>query len=100
MQWWVYINKQYSVPIICYIYIFASLISIYISFRTFYPDGDYYIGGFRQGEKHGKGEYEWKNGDREIAYWVDGKEEGKAKVYYKDGTEEDRLYKDGERVKE
>ena len=32
--------NQHSVPIICYIYFFASLISIYISFRQFYPNGD------------------------------------------------------------
>ena len=87
-------------PIICYIYIFASLICIYISFRHFYSDGDYYIGGLRQKERHGKGEYEWKNGNREIAFYVDDKEEGQAKFYYKDKTEEDRLYKDGKRVKE
>ena len=81
-------------PIICYIYIFASLISIYISFREFYDNGNYYIGGYRQNKKHGKGEYEWEDGDRQIAYWVDGKKEGKVKYYYKDGTEEDILYKD------
>ena len=67
----------------------------YISFRDFY-DGNYYIGGLRQKRRHGKGEYEWKNGDRQIAYFVDGKEEGKAKFYYKDGTEEDRFFKDDE----
>ena len=92
--------NQHSVSIICYIYIFASLISIYISFRQFYTNGECYIGGFRQGNFHGKGEYEWKSGDREIAYSVDGKREGKAKYYYKDGREEDRLYKDDKRVKE
>ena len=85
-------------PIICSFYIFASLISIYISFRYFIHNGNYYIGRYRQNKKHGKGEYEWKNGNREIAYYVDGKEEGKAKFYYKDGTEEDRLFKDGEIV--
>ena len=78
------INKH-SVPIICYIYIFASLISIYISFRGFYSNGDYYIGGLKQNNKHGKGEKEWESGDREIAYRVDGKREGKTKYYYKDG---------------
>ena len=87
-------------PIICYIYIFASLISIYISFRSFYYDGDYYIGGYRQSKKHGKGEYEWEDGDRQIAYCVDDKREGKAKRYYKDGTEVDILYKDDEEVEE
>ena len=87
-------------PIICYFYNFKSLISIYISFRKFYDNGDYYIGGFRQNKRHGKGEKEWERGDREIAYFVDGKREGKAKHYYKDGREEDRLYKDGKRVKE
>ena len=88
--------KQHSVPIICYI--FAFLVSIYISFRQFYANGDYYIGGCRQNKNHGKGEYEWENGGREIAYSVDDKREGKAKYYYKDGREEDRLYKDDERV--
>ena len=87
-------------PIICYIYIFASLICIYISFRTFYLNGDYYIGGYKQNKGHGKGEIEWEDGDRQIAYFVDGKKEGKSKVYYKDGREEDRLYKDGKRVEE
>ena len=90
--------NQHSVSIICYIYIFASLISIYISFRDFISNGNYYIGGFRQNKIHGKGEYEWEDGDREIAYFVDGKREGKTKYYYKDGREENRLYKDGERV--
>ena len=86
-------------PIICYFYIFASLISIYISFRYFIHNGDYFIGGFRQNIYQGKGEYEWERGDREIAYYVDGKREGKAKFYYKEGREEDRLFKDGKIVK-
>ena len=99
MQWWVCTNKpaqcfQLSVTFT----FFASLISIYISFRDFFSNGDYYIGGVRQGKYHGKGEIEWKNGDREIAYYVYNKREGKAKFYYKDGIEEDRLYKDGEIV--
>ena len=98
MEWWVCTNKQHSVPIICYIYIFASLISIFISFRIFTPNGNYYIGELRQNKRHGKGELEWDRGDREITYWVDDKREGKAKHYYKDGREEDRLYKDGEEV--
>ena len=97
MQWCVCTNNTSAVfPIICYI--FASLISIYISFRLFTPNGNYYIGGLRQNKRHGKGELEWENGDREIAYFVDGKREGKAKYYYKDGTEEDRLYKDDKRI--
>ena len=66
----------------------------YTSFRLFSSDGDYYIGGFRQNKLHGKGEYEWESGDREIAYWVDSKREGKAKHYYKDGTEVNILFKD------
>ena len=98
MEWWVRTNKPAQCSIICYIYIFASLISIYISFRDFYLSGNYYIGGRRQNKKHGKGEFEWEDGDREIACWVDGKPEGKAKHYYKDGREEDRLYKDDEEV--
>ena len=76
----------------------SSLISIYISFRKFYPKGDYYIGGLRQYKRHGKGEYEWEDGDREITYYVDGKPEGKTKYYYKDGTEKNALYKDGKIV--
>ena len=100
MQWCVCTNKPAHCSNYLYICIFASLISIYISFRDFYSNGNYYIGGFRQNKFHGKGEIEWENGNRQIAYWVDNKREGKVKHYYKDGTEEDRLFKDGKRVKE
>ena len=72
----------------------------YISFRFFYKSGNYCIGGFRKHKPHGKGEYEWVNGDRVIVCFVDGKDEGKVKYYSKDGEEIDILFKDGEIVRE
>ena len=73
---------------------------LHLPFRCFYENGNYHIGGFRQHNFHGKGEFELEDGDREVAFFVDNKREGKAKYYSKDGTEQDRLYKDDEIVKE
>ena len=101
MQWWFCINntEQYSDNVLHCIAIYI-LCLYYILFRNFYHDGDYYIGGYRQGQKHGKGENEWADGDREIAYYVNDKREGKAKYYCKDGTEKDRMYKNDKVVEE
>ena len=83
-----------------------SLLIYYSSFLFFYfryirgRNGESYTGGYKQGWRNGKGEYEWADGSRQIAYWVDGKREGAAKYYDENGNEEDRFYEDDELVEQ
>ena len=69
-------------------------------FRYIWDSGSSFTGGCKQGNRNGKGEYEWADGSREIAYYVDGKAEGAAKYYDKNGNEQDRFYKNGELVEQ
>ena len=72
---------------------------LFFYFRFIYDNGwSSYTGGYKQGDRNGKGEEEWKDGSREIAYYVDHKKEGAAKYYDENGNEEDRFYKNGELV--
>ena len=68
---------------------------LFFYFRDIWDSGWSYTGGYKQGSWNGKGEYEWKDGSREIAYYVDGKAEGAAKYYDENGNEQDRFYKNG-----
>ena len=72
---------------------------LFFYFRLIWDDGESYTGGYKQGNRNGKGEEEWKDGSREIAYRVDWKKEGAAKYYDKNGNEQDRFYKNDELVK-
>ena len=66
---------------------------LFFYFREIWRDGSSYTGGYKQGNRNGKGEYEWTDGSREIAYYVGWrKKEGAAKYYDKNGNEEDRFY--------
>ena len=76
--------------------IYDSLLSYFRWIRSSY--GESYTGGYKQGKRNGKGEYEWADGSREISYYVDNKKEGAAKYYDKNGNEQDRFYKDNKLV--
>ena len=71
-----------------------------ISFRSLFSNGNLYIGGWRQGNKHGFGEYCWKNGGKEIGLRIDDKKEGLFKYYDKEGKHQDRVYENGKLVKQ
>ena len=77
---------------------------LFFYFRIYEYNNFSYFGGYKEDNKHGKGEQEWVDGSREIAYWVDyyicNRKEGAAKYYDKNGNEEDRFYKDGKLVKQ
>ena len=72
---------------------------LFFYFRGIGWNGSSYTGGYKQGNRNGKGELKLVDGGREIAYYVDGKAEGAAKYYDKNGNEEDRFYKNGKLVK-
>jgi hypothetical protein len=38
--------------------------------------GDKYVGGYKDGKKHGKGTYTWSNGNKYVGDWKDGKRHG------------------------
>ena len=71
-----------------------------IYFRSFFSNGNFYIGGWRQDNKHGLGEYHWKSGGKEIGHRVDDKKEGLFKYYDILGKKQDRVYKNGKLVKQ
>ena len=91
---WMYlvINAHAHITLTLLIY-YSTFLFFY--FRYIRDYGWSYTGGYKQGSRNGKGEYEWENGSREIAYWVDGKKEGAAKYYDWYGNEQDRFYKNG-----
>ena len=86
-------------------HITLTLLIYYSTFLFFYfryidEYGYSYTGGWKQGRRNGKGEWEEADGSREIAYYVDDKKEGAAKYYDKNGNEQDRFYKNGKLVKQ
>ena len=61
---------------------------LFFYFRWIRSDGSSFTGGYKQGYRNGKGEYEFEDGRRVIAYWVDDYEkEGSAKYYDENGNE-------------
>ena len=86
-------------------HITLTLLIYYSTFLFFYfreikgyDNGSSFTGGYKQGNRNGKGEEEWEDGSREIAYYVDNNIEGAAKYYDKNGNEQDIFYKNGYRV--
>ena len=95
---WIQLVNNAHAHITLTLLIYYSTI-LFFYFRYIWSNGLSYTGGYKQGRKNGKGEYEWEDGSREIAYYVDDyNKEGAAKYYDKNGNEEDRFYKNGELV--
>ena len=85
-------NAHAHITLTLLIYYFTFLFFYFRDIRGY--DGYSYTGGYKQGDRNGKGEYEWADGSREIAYYANGRynKEGAAKYYDKNGNEEDRFY--------
>ena len=77
--------------------IYSSTI-LFFYFRNIHNNGSY-TGGYKQGYRNVKVEFEWVDGSRQIKYYVKDKKEGAAKYYDKNENEEDRFYKNGRLVK-
>jgi len=54
--------------------------------KTLLPNGDMYVGQYRNGLRHGKGIYVFKNGARYNGDWRDGQKYGQGIFWYPDGT--------------
>ena len=64
-----------------------------------FANGEKYVGGFKDGEQHGKGTYTWGKGPNEGAKYVgeykDGKYHGKGTFTFADGDKYVGEFKDG-----
>ena len=58
-------------------------------FCNIWQDGRYYIGDYKDGVKHGKGEFHYPDGAYYIGDFKDGVRHGNGEYYYLDG----RMYK-------
>ena len=47
-----------------------------------YTNGNYYIGETKDGKRHGRGVYLWKEGGAWYGYWQEGSRSGRG-IYYK-----------------
>ena len=63
-------------------------------FSNIYDDGSYYIGDFRDGLRHGNGEYHWNSGKVYNGQWENGKCNGHGTYTYPDGTKKTGKWKD------
>ena len=61
-----------------------------------YEDGQYYLGEFKNGLKHGKGKLFYKNGNIEYeGDFLEGKFEGEGKYIYENGDYYEGKFKNG-----
>ena len=65
-------------------------------FSNIFPNESYYIGDFKHGEKHGKGEFHWNDGRVYKGEWENGDMNGHGIMTYPDGTKETGKWKDDE----
>ena len=54
--------------------------------KIVYPNGDKYIGAFKEGNRSGDGQYTYSNGNKYIGQWTDGQKNGKGKFIYSNGS--------------
>ena len=54
--------------------------------KIVYPNGDKYIGVFKEGSRSGDGQYTYSNGNKYIGQWTDGQKNGKGKFIYSNGS--------------
>jgi len=59
------------------------------------PNGDKYIGQWKDGKYEGQGTYTFPNGDKYVGQWKDGKIEGQGTYTWTDGTKYVGQWKDG-----
>jgi hypothetical protein len=64
-----------------------------------FPDGDQYVGEFKDDKKHGQGTYTWPNGNKYVGEFKDGKYDGWGKLTLANGTVKEGVWKEDELVK-
>ena len=63
-------------------------------FSNIYQSGAYYIGDYKDGSWHGKGEYHYSTGSVYNGQWENGKWNGYGTKTYSDGTKKTGKWKD------
>jgi len=63
-----------------------------------FANGDKYIGGFKNDIFHGQGTYTWSNGQKYLGAWKYGDFDGKGVLIYENGTIEEGTFKDGKYI--
>jgi Caspase domain/MORN repeat len=66
----------------------------YATFR--FPNGDTYIGQFKNGKQHGQGTFMWTSGEKYEGGWVAGVQSGLATFYWPDGKSQKGVWANGE----
>ena len=64
-----------------------------------WPDGKKFVGEYKDGKRNGQGTFTWPDGDKFVGEYKDGKENGQGTYTWPDGDKEVAVYKDGEVVK-
>ena len=77
-----------------FIFLVKLQLILQLLFCNIYPDGAYYIGDFKDGLKHGDGEFHWNNGDVYNGQWENGDLNGHGTMTYADGTKKTGKWKD------
>ena len=79
-----------------YYFIFLVKLQLMLQFvfSNIYPDGDYYIGDFKHGVKHGNGEYHWNDGHVYKGQFENDKSNGHGTKTFADGTKKTGKWKD------
>jgi hypothetical protein len=57
-----------------------------------YPDGDKYVGEWKDGKGHGQGTYTWASGSKYVGEWKDGKRQGQGTYTFGKGPNEGDRY--------
>ena len=80
-----------------YYFIFLAKLQLMLKFvfSNIHASGAYYIGDWKDGDRHGNGEYHWNSGHVYKGQCKNGKENGHGTMTYPDGTKETGKFKDG-----
>jgi len=61
------------------------------------PDGDKYVGEWKDGEYHGQGTFTYPDGEKYVGEWKDGKNHGQGTITWSDGEKYVGEFKDNKR---
>ena len=80
-----------------YYFIFLVKLQLIVQFLfcNIYPNGDYYIGDFKDRVKHGNGEYHWNDGQLYKGQYENDERNGNGTMTYLNGTKKTGEWKDG-----
>ena len=72
----------------------SAFYSNFFNSHSIYDNGDYCIGEFRYGKRHGQTTYWHQDGKKHVGEYRNGKKNGKGTTYYADGRKYDGEWKD------